>query len=148
MPWSSETARGRNTFFATAPTASPDPDVPPPDWLTGNALDHWHRTAPPLIASGRLRSTTSETFGVLCQLATDCVRLAAEVDAEGMIVETPRGTKPNPKARLLRDARRDLLAYSKSFGLDAASNARLPNAPAEPSAPTDPLEAYILSKGA
>jgi P27 family predicted phage terminase small subunit len=141
------TARGTNTFFATAPAEPPEVDVSPPAWLAGEALSVWAEKAPPLVAAGRLRSSARETFATFCQLAADCQRLSKEVDNEGDVITSARGSKPNPKCRLLRDARRDLLAYSKAFGMDAASAARLPASPAA-SQPANPLLTFAARRGA
>ncbi len=143
VSWSSETARGRNTFQST-PTDL-ETDVPPPAWLDADAQDYWAATAPPLIAAGRLQSSMATAFAILCELACDCERLSREVAIEGAVVESPRGVKPNPKVRLLRDARRDFLSCSKSFGLDPASSARMPTSLAEEAEP-DALEVYIASR--
>lgn len=140
-PYSLPTARRTNTFFASAP--APEADVPPPEWLSGDALTFWHDKAPPLIATGRLRSSSATAFAVYCQLACDCQRLAREVAEEGEVINS----KTNPKCRLLRDARRDLLTYSKAFGLDAASNARLPTSTADES-PKNPLATFAARRGA
>jgi len=144
VPWSSETARGRNTFRKSSP---PEMAVDPPGWLADEALDYWLLTAPSLIASGRLRTCMATAYAILCELATDCERLSREVAVEGQVVPSPRGVKANPKVRLLRDARRDFLQVSKSFGLDPCSASRLSAAPSEPEEP-DPLEEYIRSRGA
>jgi phage terminase small subunit len=141
-PFSLPTLRGDNTFAATR-AEPPEADVRHPPWLEADALAIWEEKAPPLIASGRLRSCSSETFAVYCQLASDCQRLSREVAEEGDVI----GSKTNPKCRLLRDARRDLLAYSKAFGLDAASNARLPTPTAE-EWPNNPLAAFVARRGA
>jgi P27 family predicted phage terminase small subunit len=143
LPGSSETARGRNTYQIPSP---PDAAVSPPGWLEGEALDYWLRTAPLLVTSGRLRACMTTAYGILCEIASDCERLSCEVAVEGSVVESPRGVKPNPKVRLLRDARRDFLSYSKAFGLDPASSARIPTSSAEDSEP-DALEVYIASRG-
>jgi phage terminase small subunit len=135
-PWSTETARGRNTFRADEP---PEVDVAPPDWLAGPALEYWHATAPSLVTSGRLRACMATTFAVLCELAADCEALSHDVSAEGQVVNG----RANPKTKLLRDARRDLLQYSKAFGLDTNSSARLPG-PAVPEK-KNALAAYIAN---
>ncbi len=138
--WSSETARRRNTFFPET-TPSPPEDVSPPEGLDDAALAFWHRHAPSLISSGRLRASMASGFAILCQLAVDCERLSREVSEEGTVI----GSKANPKTRLLRDARRDFLTFSKAFGLDPASSARIPNSPTE-AADSDPLALYISQK--
>jgi phage terminase small subunit len=140
-PYSLPTARRTNTFHAVAP--APEADVPPPEWLSGDALGFWKEKAPPLIVTGRLRSSSATAFAVFCQLACDCQRLAREVAEEGEVI----ASRTNPKCRLLRDARRDLLTYSKAFGLDAASNARLPTSTAE-ALPENPLTAFAARRGA
>ena len=43
----------------------------------------------------------------------------------------------------LRDARRDLLAAARGFGLDAASDARLPVEPPQEDPEDDPLAKYL-----
>lgn len=145
VAWSSETARGRNTFFAIQDATEPDAAVEPPVWLVADALAVWDEQAPALIASARLRSTSAATFGVYCQLVVDCDRLSRDVAEEGTVVESSRGVKANPKIRLLRDARRDLLSYAKAFALDPASAARMPSA-TPTAAPENPLVAYIKSR--
>jgi P27 family predicted phage terminase small subunit len=145
VPWSSETARGRNTF--QTPTPAPVVDIQPPASLDADALRFWEATAPSLIAAGRFHPSMAAAFGILCELASDCDRLSREVATEGDVVPSPRGVKANPKVRLLRDARRDFLQYSKAFGLDPASSARLPTSLAEEPEP-DLLEEYIRSRGA
>jgi P27 family predicted phage terminase small subunit len=139
VAWSSETARGRNTFV---PAPAPEANVSPPAWLDEDALRFWDATAPTLIAAGRLRSSMGTAFAILCELAADCARLSTEVAEEGDVIASPRGPKPNPKVRLLRDARRDFLAYSRAFGLEPVSSSRMP-APLPEAAEPDPLEAYI-----
>jgi len=143
--WSTETARGRNTYYATGEALPPEPDVSPPGWLAPDALAVWMEQAPALIKSGRLRSSCQAEFAIRCQLAADCESLSREVAAEGAVVDSPRGPKANPKVRLLRDARRDLLQYAKAFALDPASAARMP-AKAPEQAAANPLLAYIEAR--
>lgn len=57
--------------------------------------------------------------------------LTDAVLADGLVIDTPRGQQANPALRALRDARRDLLAAARGFGLDAASDCRLPAEPEE-----------------
>jgi len=119
--------------------------VPPPVWLDEDARDFWLITAPPLVQSGRLRASMAAAFAVLCQLATECERLSGDVAEEGTVIDSPRGTKANPKVRLLRDARRDFLQYARAFGLDPSSNSRLPAS--EPAAKEpDPFDAFVASR--
>ena len=76
-------------------------------------------------------------------MAAEVRELTNDVSSEGYVVEGRRGQEPNPKVRLLRDARRDLLAAARGFGLDAASDARLPAEPPEETAEKNPLLRYL-----
>jgi P27 family predicted phage terminase small subunit len=145
ISYSLPTARGTNTFFANHPVDPPDAEVPPPTWLDAAALAVWMEKAPPLIAAGRLRASMATAFAVFCQLAVDCDRYSREVAEEGTVIASPRGAKANPKVRLLRDARRDLLAYSRAFGLDPSSAARLPAPPTSADMP-NPLAEFIARR--
>lgn len=124
---STETERGRNTYFRAATTRDAVP-VDPPDDVKRDpaALAFWDAHAPALVAAGRLRPEHAETFGVVCHVAAECRALADRVAAEGPVVSTGRSIKANPCVRLLRDARRDLFQFASAFGLTAVADARLP----------------------
>jgi phage terminase small subunit len=144
-PDSSESRRGRNTRFRKG--AAPEPAaVKPPVFVKSNpaALAFWREHAPALIASRRLRPEHAVTFGTLAEMAAECRALAERVAAEGVVVETPRGTRANPACRLLRDARRDLFAAARDFGLTALSDARLPIDPVDNGKP-DALDEFLTS---
>lgn len=134
-PHSSESRRGRNTMYRRpAGSAAKQKPVEPPDFVKEKpaALAFWSQHAPALAAAKRLQPLQAETFGVLCEMFADLRLLTAAVASEGLLIETARGPRPNPKVGLLRDARRDLLAAARGFGLDAISDARLPAEPPEP----------------
>jgi phage terminase small subunit len=102
--------------------------VSPPDFIVGDAvaLAFWNEHTPQLVAGKRLRPEHAATFGVVCQVASECQALAERVAREGAVLNTGRGTRANPACRLLRDARRDLFAFARDFGLTIMSDARLP----------------------
>lgn len=131
-PGSSESIRRRNTLYRK-PGASQakQPRVAPPDFIRGNApaLHFWQKHAPALIRAGRLKPEMAHMLGIFCEQAAEVRMLSDAVAAEGLLIETPRGPRANPKIRLLRDARRDLLAAARGWGLDAGSDARLPAEP-------------------
>lgn len=134
-PYSSESKRGRNTMYRKASGSGDKPQpVEPPAFVRSKpaALAFWKQHAPALVSARRLQPLQAETFGILCEMAADVRALSEAVASEGLLVETARGPRANPKIALLRDARRDLLAAARGFGLDAASDARLPaDRPAE-----------------
>lgn len=130
-PASSESKRGRNTLHRRAgKTASAD-TVTAPAFITGNptAMEFWNRHAPALVAARRLTPLQADTLAVVCEQFAEVRALTDMVNAEGLTIDTPRGRQANPALRALRDARRDLLAAARGFGLDAASDARLPAEP-------------------
>lgn len=132
-PSSSESRRGRNTLHRRQQDALPAArQVEPPDFIRGKpaALAFWEKHAPALIAAKRLQPLQADCFAIVCEQAAEVRLLSDAVAAEGLLIETARGPRANPRVRLLRDARRDLLAAARGFGLDAASDARLPAEPA------------------
>jgi len=105
------------------------------------ALAFWKKHAPGLIASRRLQPLQADCFGVVCEMASDVRLLSEAVAAEGLLIDSPRGPRANPKIALLRGARHDLLAAARGFGLDAASDARLPAEP--PQQEPDELDVFL-----
>lgn len=130
-PNSSESRRGRNTLVRRKPTATKT-SVEAPDFIRDNpaAMLFWERHAPALVAAGRLHGLQATTFAVVAEQFAEVRALTAAVQADGLVIDTPRGQQANPALRALRDARRDLLAAARGFGLDALSDARLPAEPA------------------
>jgi phage terminase small subunit len=59
-------------------------------------------------------------------LYADCRELATQLAAEGWITATDKGQAASPVARLLRDARRDFLAFAREYGLTPAAETRFP----------------------
>jgi P27 family predicted phage terminase small subunit len=143
-PSSGESKRGRNTLKRKG-APQKQTSVESPKFLKAKplALEFWDRHAPDLIAVKRLQPLQAELFGTICEMAAEVRELTNDVSSEGYVVEGRRGQEPNPKVRLLRDARRDLLAAARGFGLDAASDARLPAEPPEETAEPNPLLRYL-----
>ena len=106
-------------------------------------MAYWKRHAPDLIAAKRLQPLQTELFGTICGMAADVRRLTTAVCKESDVIDGQRGPMANPKVRLLRDARRDLLSAARGFGLDAASDARLPVEPPQEDPEDDPLATFL-----
>ena len=147
-PNSSESKRGRNTLRRRPATADAEPGVTIPAFIKGNplAVEFWNRHAPALVEARRLTPLQADTLAVVCEQFAEVRALTEMVAAEGLTIDTPRGSRANPKVRLLRDARRDLLASARGFGLDAASDARLPAEPPPQQFPT--IERFWAAKRA
>jgi len=148
-PSSSESRRGRNTLRRPAGKTAPADAVTPPAFILGNAtaMEFWERHAPALVAARRLTGLQADTLAVICEQFSEVRLLTDMVAAEGVTIDTPRGRQANPALRALRDARRDLLAAARGFGLDAASDARLP-AEAPPPPPMSVVQQFMARKRA
>lgn len=97
----------------------------PPAGLTTGAKKRWQTLAPLLLDDGRLRADTRESLVTFCRLADEADRLGDQLDAEGVVVETPHGRLPNPLAKILQGVRSTMLRYGAALGLDPCSKARL-----------------------
>lgn len=133
-PTSSESKRGRNTLRRSPAKGAEPGGVTIPAFIAANATarEFWDRHAPALVANRRLSGLQADTFAVVCEQFAEVRQLTEAVQAEGLTIDTPRGRQANPALRALRDARRDLLAAARGFGLDAASDCRLPTEPPPP----------------
>jgi len=150
VPGSSESRRGRNTLRAKGPAREHGP-VEPPDAVLQSpaALAFWRVHAPLLTEAGRLKPEHAAAFGIVCAVAAEVEFLAARVAAEGLVMRTERGSlRPHPAARLLRDARRDLMQFGAAFGLTAAAAARLPLPPEDDEDVLDEFDARLAEYAA
>ena len=123
---SSESRRGRNTYRARPVRLAVDVLPPPNVAAAPVALAFWREHAGTLIAAGRLRPEFADTFGLLAVMVAECRAMTDRVAAEGVLLPTRRGSRPNPLCRMIRDRRRDIVALLREFGLTPVSDARLP----------------------
>jgi len=102
--------------------------VSPPPNVAANpvALAFWHEHADKLVAAGRLRPEFADTFGLLAVMVAECRAMTDRMNAEGILLPTRRGSRPNPLCRMIRDRRRDIVTLLREFGLTPVSDARLP----------------------
>jgi len=98
--------RARPPIEPTIPDAIPAP----PAFLTGYALEQWRAVAPELYRCGLLRWKDA------------CEALQALPEAERLVV----GRKPQPLAKIARNAADDMMRFGGPFGLSGpASRSRL-----------------------
>ena len=112
-----------------APEANHDAKAPdPPADIAARcvAAAFWKSHAASLASAGRLCDDNAECFAIVAHLYADCRELATQLAAEGWITATDKGQAASPVARLLRDARRDFLAFAREYGLTPAAEARFP----------------------
>ena len=102
------------------------PDAPADVAARPIAAAFWTAHAASLAAAGRLRDDNVEGLSLVAHLYADCRELATQLAAEGWITATDKGQAASPVARLLRDARRDFLAFAREYGLTPAAETRFP----------------------
>jgi len=143
---SSESRRGRNTYRARP--VRPTVDVSPPPNVAANpvALAFWREHADKLVALGRLRPEFADTFGLLALMVAECRAMTDRMNAEGGLLPTRRGSRPNPLCRMIRDRRRDIVALLREFGLTPVSDARLPANTPEGTDGTDDVDAVKAAR--
>lgn len=96
-----------------------------PPGLTSGAKRRWSTLAPLLVDDGRLRADTREALLTYARLADEADRLGDQLNAEGVVIDTPHGRIPNPLAKILQGVRSSMLRYGAVLGLDPTSKARL-----------------------
>ena len=114
----------RAALDANHETRPPDP----PEDVAARpiAAAFWTAHAASLAAAGRLRDDNVEGLSLVAHLYADCRELATQLAVEGWITATDKGQAASPVARLLRDARRDFLAFAREYGLTPAAETRFP----------------------
>jgi P27 family predicted phage terminase small subunit len=115
------------------PPRPPEPPDPPP-FLTGRALEEWHRVAPGLSLFGLLSD-----FDVM-PLAAYCIAFSHWVEAELLLKELAdagdtahgllsRGSegqpRRNPLVQIAREAASDMVKFASEFGFSPAARSRI-----------------------
>jgi P27 family predicted phage terminase small subunit len=123
--------------------ARPEPEGPPdpPPFLEGDALVEWHRVAPSLWRSGRLRPVDVGALSAYCRewarwkgaeeaIAAEAAKgaLNSAFSDDGLIGYTQNG-KPRPNPLLATSARaaRQMVRIAAAFGMTPASRSALGN---------------------
>ena len=114
--------RARPPIEPTIPDAVPEP----PAWLSGYALEQWRAVTPELYRCGLLTVLDVGPLAAWCAAAgrwkDACEALQALPEAERLVV----GRKPQPLAKIARNAADDMMRFGAPFGLSGpASRSRL-----------------------
>lgn len=109
--------------------------VEPPAWLVGEPLEIWEHFAPDLKRKGVLTGWDTEAFAALCDAAARRRKAAAQLRAEGEVVELPVFNKAgdatgvrlvrNPWLLVLNQADAQLVTYSARFGMTPSDRSQL-----------------------
>lgn len=110
-------------------------EVEPPETLSEQALEVWHRLAADLIRTGVLTPWDAEAYGDYCEAVVSAREAQAELDENGEVIDTPivdRNGKLvghrqviSPWWKVRREASTAMLQLGARFGLTPSDRARL-----------------------
>lgn len=91
----------------------------PPDWLTGEALDLWHRVVPGLDRLDLLKPEDYATLVAYCECWATWREALEQTRSGGLIVTNPQSGNPhkNPALAALETCNTQLLRFAQEFGL-------------------------------
>lgn len=103
-----------------------DSDIVAPSGLSQEARRVWDRLAPDLIDRKVLTPWDADSFGAFCDAVARHRRAAAELDAEGEVVEGHRGVmSKSPWFQVWRDTADVMTKVGGRFGLNPSDRAGL-----------------------
>jgi P27 family predicted phage terminase small subunit len=110
-------------------------EVVPPEWLPTAAVEVWRLYAPDLRTKGVLTAWDVEAFAVWCDAVVRRRRAAAELEAQGEVIEMPVFNKngemtghrfgKNPWTLVLNEADAQVQRYGARFGLTPSDRAQI-----------------------
>lgn len=104
----------------------------PPDSLSDDARDIWHRLAP-CVPDGRLTDATADQFAMLCAQIATWHEATADLNDTGLTTWNDTSQGPNLMLAIRNTADQTAARWAKEFGLDPATQARIaqPDQPAQ-----------------
>jgi P27 family predicted phage terminase small subunit len=130
--------------------AKPPRGIPtPPEFLSPEAVEEWHRLAPALHQAGLLTLVDRAMFACFCQSVGRWRQaeeaLAAAGAEHGLLI--PSGSNngyriPHPLLGIANRAMADAVRYGSEFGLSPSSRSRVTANPPPPD-DTDPASEYF-----
>ena len=122
--------RGSNVPSKRTAEPAPMPMLPEcPEWIANSgelAEKLWNDLGAALVRQGVLTEVDTLSFSLLVMLYSDIVRLRTEIQLEGEVSETIRGTaKRNPKQAILKEYLSLWQRSADSFGLSPSSRKSL-----------------------
>lgn len=110
------------------PVEAPDP----PAYLIDDARDIWQELVPMLVGGGVMAPAHGFALAMLCNSLARYWQLAAIVDAEGVVVDSPGGPKRHPAAMAMDHAWDRAMTGLREFGLTPASLGKVQAKPPKP----------------
>jgi P27 family predicted phage terminase small subunit len=124
----------------------PAADLTPPARLDGPALEKWEEIAPLLASMGVFTQADRGIIERYCLLWEQWLYVVKHVKEHGMTQMTQTGySQLSAEGTLFKSLPAELMKIEIQFGMTAAARSTLKVSGA--SAPDDPLEAYIKSRG-
>lgn len=97
----------------------------PPPWLSGAALDEWHRVVPELQRLGLTKPSDAAALTAYCLAWQRMVDGQAIIAAEGLLGENSQGRVRHPAVAVVEAASKEIRAWAAQFGLSPAAEAGL-----------------------
>ncbi len=111
---------GKNTAVDVGPARQN-----PPRWLSKEAKKFWREHAPMCAEMGTLDALSEPLFTALCEHFATYRQVDEQIKADGMVLETAKGSQPHPLLTALNQTSRELMKLMAEFGLTPAGRKRL-----------------------
>jgi P27 family predicted phage terminase small subunit len=96
-----------------------------PDWISGNALQEWHRIIPDLMARGHLHRADLGSVEAYCIAIGQIRDMQKLIDEHGAVIFPPNGLpKKNPAIVIQADATERARRLASELGLTPVSRQR------------------------
>jgi len=101
-------------------------DMPPPDFLEGEARKEWIETCPRLVASGVMRNIDVNALAMYCESYGRWREALVEVKKNGMLIAAPSGfPMQNPYLPIANKAYEQMLKLAAEFGMTPSSRSKV-----------------------
>lgn len=131
-PLAVQEAKGWSGKRKPAHPVTPPPVLPdPPEYLTGLALETWHRVGTQLLSLGLMTELDKDALAGYCQTYADWRKHLAFLQEYGSTYVLrdsnggPRYFGQHPQVSMARQALRELRAFQAEFGMTPSGRARL-----------------------
>lgn len=111
-----------------------------PRWLSKAARKEWRRVVKVLDGLGILTSADTDTLAVYCDAVVRYAEASRTLEAEGMIVETPRGPQQHPAILAQQKYAAIMARCAGQLGLEPSARAALAAKLAKEAGPKDRFE--------
>ncbi|MCG1327241.1 phage terminase small subunit P27 family [Staphylococcus epidermidis] len=99
-------------------------DENPPEWLDKDAIKEWHRILP-LIQELPIAALDMGLLATYCQTYSNYKNATIQLEKEGMVVETERGTKLSSYYTVQRDSVNAMNSICPKLGLTVESRLKI-----------------------